>query len=293
MQKYLITTDSGCDLPMSLLQSRNIVPLQLFYELNGVTYTDTMLPTDSKAFYDRMRNGAIPKTSQVNLASYLNFWLPLLAKGLPIVHISLGSGISGTYNNSLAAAKILMAENPSSKIFSVDSTLASVGYGMLTLKAADMRDAGETPEDCVRWLESHKAEINTYYTTSDLEYLYRSGRVSRAKAAIATLLDINPILNLDLAGHLLIREKIRGRKATIQRIHVILHALCINPEDQTLYICHSDILDKAQEFGEGLKKDLGFRDVYYTYIGPTIGSHSGPGLMAAFFYGKPRVLYKN
>ena len=290
MGKFIVATDSGCDLPYSELEKRDIIPLRICYELDGTVHADTMLHADCISFYQAMRNGAAPKTSQLNTMEFVDFWKPLLEKGLPIVHICLGSGISGTYSNGLAAVELIKQENPEAEIFLIDSTLASVGYGMLALQAADMRDAGAEAADCVAWIEAHKAEINTYYTTSDLTYLYRSGRVSRTGMVIAHALGINPILNLDLEGHLLVQEKTRGKNATIRRIHEIIRELAVSPETQTLYICHSDIPDEAREFGEGIREEFGFRDVYYTYIGTTIGAHAGPGLKAAFFYGKPRTM---
>lgn len=289
MSKFCVATDSGCDLPMSLCKERGIYPLQMPYYISDEEFQDTMNHNDFKKFYDKIRDGAIPRTSQVNVYEFISFWEGLLHLKLPIVHVCLGSGISGTYSNGLQAVEIMKEKYPDQEIYLVDSTLASVGYGMLAIKAAEMRDQGKTAEECVEWLEKHKIEINTYYTTDNLEYLHRSGRVSRAGAIIGTALKINPILNLDKEGHLLVQEKIRGRKATIRRIHAIVRELVVNPEEQTLYICHSDIAQKAKEFGEGLKHDMGFKDIYYTYIGTTIGTHAGPGLMAAFFYGKPRT----
>jgi len=259
------------------------------YYIEEETFQDTMNHEDFKSFYDRIRDGAIPRTSQINVYEFVAFWESLLDLQLPIVHICLGSGISGTYSNGLQAVEIMKEKYPNQEIYLVDSTLASVGYGMLAIKAAEMRDQGKTAQECIEWLEKHKIEINTYYTTDNLEYLYKSGRVSHAGAIIGTALKINPILNLNKEGKLLVQEKKRGRKATIRRIHDIIRELVVNPQEQTLYICHSDILEEAKDFGEGLKQDLGFKDVYYTYIGPTIGTHAGPGLMAAFFYGKPRT----
>ena len=289
MAKFCIATDSGCDLPMSLCKERNIYPLQMPYYIGDEEFLDTMNHEDFKEFYDRIRKGAVPRTSQVNVYEFIEFWESLLPLNLPIVHICLGSGISGTYSNGLQAVEQMKEKYPGQEIYLVDSTLASVGYGMLALKAAEMRDEGKTAQECVEWLEKHKIEINTYYTTDNLEYLHRSGRVSRAGAIIGSALKINPILNLDKEGHLIVQEKIRGKKATIKRIHNIVRELVVNPHEQTLYICHSDIPEKAKDFGEGLKDDIGFKDVYYTYIGTTIGTHAGPGLMAAFFFGKPRT----
>lgn len=290
MKRFIIATDSGCDLPLSKLEERDIRALRIQYELDGAVVDDTMLHEDCKAFYERMRNGAAPRTSQINTERFTAFWRELAKEGLPIVHISLGSGISGTYYSGMQAAEQLKTELPNASIHLIDSTLASVGYGMLALKAADMRDAGETPEACVDFLNAHKAEINTYYTTSDLTYLYRSGRVSRTGMAVAHALGICPILNLDLEGHLIVQERVRGVKATLRRIDAIVQELVVRPEEQVLYICHSDIPEQARAFGDGLKERHGFKDVYYTYIGTTIGAHSGPGLMAAFFFGKPRTM---
>lgn len=293
MEKFRVATDSGCDLPMSVCRERGIFPLQLSYVIGDTAYTDTMEPEDCHAFYDKMRAGLVPKTSQINPEQYLEFWSSLWESGdAPIVHIALGSGISGTYANGLIARDMFLEEHPDAQIFVVDSTLASVGYGMLALEAARLRDEGKTPEQCVRWLEEHKANVNTYYTTGDLTYLYRSGRVSRAGMTIAHALNIWPILNLDLEGHLIVTEKARGKKNTIARIHRIIDELCIDPQEQTLFICHGDILDEAKAFGDEIKEKFGFKDVFYTYIGCTIGTHSGPGLMAAFFFGKPRTMPK-
>ena len=289
MGNFIVTTDSGCDLPLSFLSSRDIIPIAMNYAIGDKEYTDTMDPADLKSFYDGMRAGDSPKTSQVTPYKFVEFWTPLLENGLPIVHIALGSGISGTWANAVQAAKLMMEEHPGADIRVIDSTLPSVGYGILAILAADLRDCGSGPDECVAELEKVKGNINTYYTTGDLTYLYRSGRVSRTGMTIAHALNIWPILNLDVDGHLIVQAKERGKKKTIERIHKIISELCVDPEDQTLYICHSDIEDEARQFGDEIKEKFGFRDVFYTYIGTTIGSNCGPGLMAAFFVGKKRT----
>ena len=293
MANFIVATDSGCDLPAEACAERDIHVLRLEYRFGDEIILDTMEWADCHAFYERMRAGEIPKTSQISIGQFVDFWKTLVPEGKPIVHISLGSGVSGTYANGLLAAKLFRDEYPNIPIYMVDSTLCSIGYGILALHAADLRDEGKTADECVAWLESHKAGMNTWYTTDELKYLYQSGRVSKAGLIVATALNINPILDLDLEGHLIVQEKCRGRKATVKRIHQIVEALC-PPQyrDQTLYICHSDIPEDAHTFGDGLKEAFGFPDVYYTYIGPTIGSHCGPGLMAAFFFGRKRTMEK-
>ncbi len=293
MARFIVATDSGCDLPISLCNEKEIRALRLVYRFGDEQVLDSMDWDDCHAFYERMRAGEIPKTSQVNVMQFIDFWTPLLAENLPVVHICLGSGISGTYQSALQALELIKAEHPDADIRVVDSTLASVGYGVLALRAAEIRDRGADASECVEWLEKNKARMNTWYTTSDLKYLYQSGRVSRTGLIVATALNIRPILNLDLEGHLIVQDKCRGEKAAMKRIEDTIGRLC--PEDmrdQTLYVCHSDIPEEARVFGERLKEKFGFRDVYYTYIGPTIGANCGPGLKAAFFFGLPRSMDK-
>ena len=275
---FYITTDSGCDLADHICKENDIIALKMPYTIDGQQFTDTMLHEDCKKFYDKMREDAVPKTSQINPVEFVDFWRPLLDKKIPILHISLGSGISGAYANALIAAQMVKDEYPENEILVLDSTLASVGYGILCLKAAEMRSAGKTVQECFDWLETNKIHMNTYYTTSELKYLYRSGRVSKAGAVVGTMLNIMPILRLDKYGHLLVMAKQRGKKATIAKLTEIIQEAVIDPQEQTLYICHSDVFDEAQAFGEGLKETFGFKDIFYTYIGATIGSHSGPGL---------------
>ncbi|MDD6994779.1 MAG: DegV family protein [Candidatus Borkfalkiaceae bacterium] len=287
MRKFIVTTDSGCDLPIELLNEREIIPIRLCYEMNGELVEDTMKAADCHEFYEKMRRGAVPKTSQINEAQFKDFFLALLKDKKPIIHISLGSAVSGTYKSAVAAAEELKKEL-GADILVLDSTLCSTGYGMLALKAAEMRDNGEEAAVCFDYLEKQKINVNTWYTTDELLYLRRSGRCSRAAALIGGVFKICPILNLDAAGHLIVQQRVRGYKQTIKRIFEIVKQTAVDAGGQTLYICHSDVPERAREFGEALKKEAGFKDVYYTYIGTIIGSNCGPGLVAAFYFGTPR-----
>jgi len=292
MKNFCVATDSGCDLPLAKCQEKEIYTLKLEYRFGDELIYDSMLHEDCHKFYERMRAGEVPKTSQVNIMQFVDFWKTLVDQNLPIVHICLGSGVSGTYSNGLQAIDIFHEEYPDIPVYLIDSTLCSVGYGVLAMIAADMRDEGKSAEECAEYINKRKSQMQPYYTTDDLTYLYRSGRVSKTGMVVAHALNINPILNLDVEGHLIVIEKVRGQKNTIKRIHKIIEELVVEPENQTLYICHSDIPEKAKEFGDEIKEKYGFKDVYYTYIGPTIGSHCGPGLMAAFFFGKDRTMSK-
>lgn len=291
MEKFCVSTDSGCDLPAWFCKERNISAYHMKYIIDEAEVSDSMNPDECREFYKKMRNGSVPKTSQMTPYEFVTYWTDLWEKyKLPIVHIALGSGISGTYSNSLMAKNLFLEKNKEASVFIVDSTLASIGYGILAVEAARLRDEGKSPEECVEWLDNNKIFINTYYSTDDLKYLYRSGRVSRTGAILGAALNINPILNLDKDGHLIVREKVRGRKKAFNRIFEIIEELVTEPHNQTVYICHSDCLDEAGALSKELIKKIGFKDSFISYIGPTIGSHSGPGLIAAFFYGKARTV---
>ncbi len=292
MLKFCVATDSGCDLPATFCEERSIYAYRMKYTINEKEYFDTMDAEGAIKFYDKIRNGAVPVTSQMTPFEFVEFWSKLWNDlNLPIVHIAMGSGISGTCANANIAKKIFFESHPEAKIYIVDSTLASIGYGMLCIWAAEMRDTGKTPEECVEQLENRKLYINTYYTTDDLKYLYNSGRVSRAGIVVATALNVVPILNLDKEGHLIVQEKIRGRKKALNRIYDIVQELVIDPEDQIVYICHSDCkAEDVKSFSDSLLERFNFKGSFISYIGSIIGSHSGPGLIAAFFTGKPRTM---
>lgn len=289
MSDFVLTTDSGCDLPLALCQERGIIPYFMSYSIDGQDFRDTMEDADIIAFYQKMREGAMPRTSQINPYEYVDFWTPLLAEGKPILHLSLGAAISGSYANSLVARDMILQEHPEAEIHSIDTTSASSGYGLMLMKICDMRDAGAGLEECKAWVEENKIRVRHYYTTDDLKYLHQGGRVSKTSMIFGTALKINPIMNLDKEGHLQVCEKARGRKATIRRFTEIVKELAVNPEEQTLYICHADCLDAAKEFGAAITSVTKFRDVHYAFIGSTIGTHTGPGLVTVFFEGKPRV----
>lgn len=288
MRNFIVATESGCDLSYDTCQAREIYALLMKYTMDGKMHTDTMRPEDVKVFYQKMAAGASVHTSAANVSDYLDFWTPLLAQKLPIVHVAMGTGISSSYQNALLAREQLLSEHPDAVIYVVDSLGASLSYGMLALDAARMRDEGATAEDCVAWLKNQRHHANPYYTTGDLEYLYRGGRVSRAGLVIARTLNIWPILNLNDKGELKVIEKCRGRKKTYDRIVEIIKQDAVDPASQTLYISHADAPEEAARLAEQIKEAVGFKDIFYSTIGTTIGAHTGPGLVSAFYYGHPR-----
>lgn len=289
IKNYQITTDSGCDLSLEHCQKLDVVPYKMPYTMDGETFIDTMDEEGFINFYRMMRNGGVATTSQINPFAYQTFWRSFAENGTPVLHISLGSAISGSYANSLLAIEMLKEEFPDWVCRVVDSKNASAGFGLLVLRAVKNRDDGMDIEENALDLDGVAHNVNSIFTTADLQYLYRGGRVSKVAAAFGTALNIVPIMHLDHAGSLEVWLKARGKKLAKARIIKEISNLVTDAENQTLIISEADAIDKAKDYGKALVEACGFRDVFYTHIGPTIGAHTGPGLISIFFVGKERV----
>lgn len=288
---FLLCVDSGCDLSLDLCKRYDIIPLFMNYEIDEETFTDTLQEKDIVDFYNKERDGALPKTSQIPPLCYVDFWRNLLknSDSKTILHIAMSSGISGTYKNALTAIEMLKDVEPSAEIIAVDALMTSTGHGALAIDVAKMRAMGKSAKECAMWLEKHKIEMNTFFTTDNLNYLHKGGRVSKTGAIFGTALKINPILRLDTKGCLKVYDKVRGEKKTIDKIVCDLKNTAVNPEKQTLYVSHADDINKAKKIAEAITEKVHFKDVCYNYIGTTVGTHTGVGLVAVFFYGKPRT----
>ncbi|MBQ6430675.1 MAG: DegV family protein [Oscillospiraceae bacterium] len=286
MHSYILSTDSGCDLTLAAAQKLDVHILRMRYEINGQSYIETLREEDLAAFYQKMAEGAQVHTTAINIEDYINFWTPLL--GQPIVHIAMGSGISSSYQNAVTARELMLEQHPDAEIYVVDSLGACMSYGILVIEAARQRENGATPAECVEAVERYRHGCNALYTTGDLEYLCRGGRVSRAGLIVSKTLNIWPVLNLNDKGELRAIDKCRGRARSFKRVSDLVKELVISPQEQTLYVCHSNAPEAAAAYAEAICAQSPFRDVSISQIGTTIGAHTGPGLVTAFFYGKER-----
>lgn len=286
---YQITADSGCDLSLEKCTERGILPYKMPFTMDGKPMTDEMTEESFREFYDLMRAGGIARTSQINPDEFMEFWRPLAEAGTPVLHISLAAAISGSCGNARTAAAALEEEYPGWSCRVVDSTNASAGFGLLVLRAAANRDAGLALGANALELESVAHRVNSIFTTNDLTYLYRGGRVSKTAAAFGTALNIVPIMHLDYEGHLEVWQKVRGDKQCFKKVLKDIQELVEDAGNQTLIVSEADAPEKAREYGAALVETCGFRDVFYTHIGPIIGAHTGPGLISIFFVGKERV----
>ena len=284
---FHILTDSATDLPASLTATyKDFSVLYLTYMLDGVPGAQDM---PGKEFYDRLRNGSMSGTSQINPETFTDEYERLISAGQKeILYIGFSSGLSGTYNSGKIAAEEIAPLHEDCKIFTVDSLSASMGYGLLVDYAIRLRDEGKTIEEVRDWVEDNKLKMNHWYTVDDLHYLQRGGRVSLGTAWLGSVLHIKPVMNMDNAGHLIPKEKKMGRRKAIFRIYEKMKELAVEPEKQRVFISHGDCIEDAEELKRLVQENLGTTDFTIAYNGNVIGSHTGPGVLALYFMGNHR-----
>ena len=277
-----IITDSACDLTRDYIKNNNIGLLSLILNLNGQAIKDDLGETLSyKDFYNKMREGATPTTSQINAHEFEEEFIKYIKNGDSIIYISLSSSLSGTFNSANIAKNNLKDEYPNANIYLVDSLSVSVGQGLLVAKACEMRDSGIGAEEIVNWLEENKRKVIHSILIDDLNHLKRGGRISGATAAIGGLLNIKPTLFLDNEGKLIQGEKIKGKKKALRFLVNEVREKAVNAENEILYICHGDCLEEAETLRDMILEEVKFKDVIINYVGNVVGAHAGPGVLAA------------
>ena len=293
MHNYIISCCSTADLKKEHFAERDIKFICYHYEIDGQHYFDDLGETmDFADFYKAMENGADTKTSQVSVGEYEEYWTPFLEEGKDILHVCLSSGISGTYNSANIAKDILEEKYPDRKIFVVDSLNASAGFGLIMDKMADLRDAGLSIDEAYAWLMENRNKCHAWFFTSDLTYLVRGGRVSKASGFVGSVLSICPLMRVDKEGKLMAYAKIRTKRKVINAIVDQMEACAENGVEYSgkCYLSHSACMDDAKTVAELIEKRFPNLNgkVSITDIGTTIGSHTGPGTIALFFWGKER-----
>ena len=290
---YVLSCCSTADLSKAHLESRNISYICFHYTLDGKDCKDDLGQSMSFSdFYQAMRDGADTQTSQINISEYLTYFTSILEKGEDVLHVSLSSGISGSVNSARNAAAIAAERFPDRKIYVVDSLAASSGFGLLMDKLADLRDEGVTIDELRDWAEENKKRLHHWFFTTDLTFFVKGGRVSKMAGFFGGLLSVCPLLNVNHLGQLVPRSKIRGKQNVIQ---AIVEQMAQNADEREkysgkCYICHSDCYDDARAVAELVEARFPQLNgkVLINDIGTTIGSHTGPGTVALFFWGDER-----
>ena len=293
MGDYILSCCSTADLTQEHFESRDIHYICFHFELDGKQYLDDLGKSIAfHDFYQAMANGADTRTSQINADEFIQYFTPFLKEGKDILHLTLSSGISGVYNSAMIAKEELEEKYPDRKIYIVDSLAASSGYGLIMDKLADLRDEGMDIDSLHTWAEENKLKLHHWFFSSDLTFFVKGGRISKTAGFVGSVMDICPLLNVDYQGKLIPRFKIRTKKKVIQAIANKMEEFAQDGLEYNgkCYMSQSDCLEDAKAVAKlveekfpGLNGKVEIND-----IGTTIGSHTGPGTVALFFWGSER-----
>lgn len=294
MADYVLSCCSTADLTKEHFEQRGISYICFHFALNGADYDDDLgqsIPFDK--FYQAMADGAETRTSQVNVSEFVDYFSRFAEQGKDILHLCLSSGISGVINSAQNAAEIVREKYPDRKIYVVDSLGASSGYGLIMDKLADLRDEGMDIDTLHDWVEANKLKLHHWFFSTDLTFYVKVGRISKAAGVFGGMLNICPLLNMDNLGRLIPRSKIRGKKRVIQEIVDRMEECADGGLDYSgkCYISNSACYDDARAVADLVEARFPKLNgkVEINHVGTTIGSHTGPGTVALFFWGSERV----
>lgn len=291
---YILSCCSTVDLTKEHLEKLNISYTCFHFNLDGKEYADDLgqsMPFD--VFYNKLKNGSDSKTSQISVGEYEEYFKSLLDTGKDVLHVSLSTGVSGSYRSACTAADMLRADYPNQKLYIIDSLAASSGYGLLMDAAAQKRDEGYTVDQLRTWIEENKLRLHHWFFSSDLTFFVKGGRVSKVSGMIGGVFEICPLLNVSNEGRLIPRSKVRSKKRVIVEIVNRMKEFAHGREKYNgkVFMSHSACIDDANAVADLVRENFADidGDILINSIGTVIGSHAGPGTVALFFWGDERV----
>lgn len=287
MNDYVITVNSTVDLPKEWLEERHIPVIPLKYTIDGETYKG-MEGLSSKEFFQKLREGKMAVTSQVNPEEAKEALEAFLKEGKDILHLAFSSGLSGTYNSMRIAAEELEEEYPERKVIVIDTLCACLGEGLLLYYALKRKGEGKTIEEVAQWAEENKLHVCHNVAIDDLNHLQRGGRVSKTTAILGTMVQVKPMIHMDDKGLLQVIGKERGRKKALNKIVDMAVEQAKGWENDIIMITHGDCAEDAEYVAELVRKKMGIENILVNNIGEVIGSHTGPGVVAVFCMGSKR-----
>ncbi len=288
MSNFVIFTDSACDIKSEVLSKWGVSNIELSFRFDGEDREYLNSDMEINEFYDRMKKGAVAKTSAINPEGFKVAFEEVLKEGKDILYLAFSSGLSTTCNSSRIAADELLESYPDRKIVIVDTLAASAGQGMLVYFAANKKNEGASLEETASYIESIKLNLCHWFTVDDLVYLKRGGRVSPAVALVGKALGIKPIMHVDNDGKLIKTGTIRGRRASIEALANKYFELAQKTDEGTIFISCADCGSDAELLSDIIEEKCSVKAEIITDVGTVIGAHSGPGTLALFFLGIER-----
>mgnify|MGYP000165989008 FL=1 len=287
MNEFVIVSDSTVDVPKEYLQSKQVPIISLSYIMDGVTYEE-MDGLSHKEFFEKLRAGSLPTTSQINPEQAREALESFAKEGKDILYIGFSSGLSGSYNSVRMAAEDLKEEYPDINIITIDSLCACMGEGLLLYKALELKEHGMSMEEIAKWVEANKLHICHNVTVDDLNHLHRGGRISKTTAVVGSMIKIKPIIHMSDEGKLVVIGKERGRKKSLVSIVDRMEKQMQGYDNDIVMITHGDCIEDAEFVKKQVEERFGIHNVMINGIGSVIGSHTGAGVVAVFFMGDKR-----
>ncbi|KOF55847.1 MULTISPECIES: DegV family protein [Clostridium] len=281
----VLLVDSSCDLPLEFIEKSEVEAIGLMCHFKGNEYEDDFGKTlKYEEFYDAMRKGEKPSTSQINSYRFYEKFKKLVEKNKEIVYLAFDSTLSGTFNSAEIARMQILDEYPNASIKIIDTKCASIGEGLVNYYAWKALKSGKTGADIISWAKENCNNMNHWFVVENLFHLRRGGRLSMSKAVVGTLLNIKPIVFINENGELINTVNIRGRKKAIRFLEDKLKERGNDFENMVVGISHGDCLSDAEYLKDIIKSELGIKEVIINHVGPVIGSHVGPGMLSLCFF---------
>lgn len=286
MRDYIIISDSTADLPIAQIKELEVPIIPFSYSIEDVVYEYYLDERDGDigSFYERLRKGAMPVTSQINPMMYQEFFSTYAKEGKDVLYISFSSGLSGSYQSSVLGATMTMEKYPDAKVVCVDSRSAAIGQGAFLYEIVRKKREGLSMDALVDWVERTRAHVHHWFMVEDLFHLKRGGRVSTVEAVVGSALKIKPILSVDEAGKLIIRSKARGTNKAMEYLISRVVEEGGDLSELRAVIGHADCIEKAEKLKQmAIAAGLQEKNIMLAPIGPIIGTHVGSGMIAIAF----------
>lgn len=294
MAEFIVSSDSCCDIPSSETEARHIYRLAMTYTMEKegkITTHKDNFNTDEEfdEFYNELSGGATAKTSQLTINEHLDYFKDILDReNKDVVHFTLSSGLSGTYDQALIASKMLAEKGYEKKVYVIDSLSATIGQMLLVDEAEKMRDAGMSAAEAVAKLEELKLHVHHWLIVDDLDHLKRGGRISGAAAAMGKLLNLKPFIGINHEGRLVVLAKNKGVKKSVAKVLDVIKKYCADPKNTKIYVFTTNAPENADALKAAIDGHFGVNSEIRR-LGAVIGAHTGPGAFAAAFIGKERI----
>lgn len=285
---FAVFADGSANLPRKMLEGISLLPCE--YTVNGEPqiYKGDIDDFDGHAYYESLKKGAKIGTSLLNSQLFITEFAPVLKNGLDIIYVSMSSGISGTYDAAVSAAKELMKKYKGRFVHIVDSHGCGFGNGLLAVRAAELSRDGMDVREASDVIDAEVPHTCQYFTVDDLNFLKRTGRVSGATAMIGSVLNIKPILYGDSTGHIVACSKVRGRRKSIEALAEKYREKKLDSPEQRICISHGDCLEDARTLAGLVKEITPGIPITICQHEPFSGAHVGPGMLGLFFRGIER-----